>query len=122
MDDNTKIKIIENQVKFSKHIGEMHSILIELMQACLDEIKSQIKKYEGLSSEHEKCLTIESALLKSFIGQLKGAVGKNFVNLGYKTKALIKNVNDVRRLIWLLLNLDCITFFNYLTDLRQAEL
>ena len=45
-------------------------------------------------------------------------MGKNFIYLGPKAKTLLRNLNDIKRLIWLLFNQDCVSFYAYLTDLR----
>lgn len=101
---------------------EMHKTLIQLLQSCLDELKSQIKKFEGLSGSVEECLTVEKALLKSFFMHIRIALGKSFVYIGAKAKSLLRNIGEINRMIWLLLNMDCIVFYNYLTDLRTGDL
>ena len=44
--------------------------------------------------------------------------GKNYNILGMKARTLLRNVNDIRRLLWLLVNQDCVSFFVFINDLR----
>jgi len=45
-------------------------------------------------------------------------IGKKFVFLGNKAKTILGNIADIRRLMWLLFNQDCVSFFVSLHDLR----
>jgi hypothetical protein len=63
-------------------------------------------------------LDVKKALLKSFQGQFRGLLGRNFNFLGAKTRSLLRNVNEIKRLIWLLVNADPVSFYTYLSDLR----
>lgn len=47
-----------------------------------------------------------------------GLLGKNFNQLSFKARSLLRNLNEINRLIWLLINQDCVAFFTYLSDLR----
>eukprot|EP00347_Sterkiella_histriomuscorum_P024144 403332158 len=120
--DNVKqIKVIENGLKFTKRMDEMHTILIELLAACLEELKGQIKKFDNLSGEPDEVLDPQKALLKSFEGLFRGMMGKNYVYLGQKANQLIQNIRDIKKLMWLLLNQDCVNFYYNLNDLRTNE-
>lgn len=65
---------------------------------------------------------MKKALLKSFMGHFKSLLGKNFVYLGQKAKALLRNVAEIKRMLWLLLNSDSVNFYVYLTDLRSNDI
>ncbi|MCL0138127.1 hypothetical protein M2T37_28000, partial [Klebsiella pneumoniae] len=41
---------------------------------------------------------------------------------GLKAKSLIKNIGDIKRMMWILLNQDCITIYNYINDLRTNDM
>ena len=41
--------------------------------------------------------------------------------MGAKSKALVRNVTEIKKMVWYLLNQDCVTFFSYLTLLRTNE-
>ena len=66
-------------------------------------------------------MTVESALLNSFEGECRVTLGNVIQKLGQKVRALLRNVTDVKRLIWTLLNSDCVSFYSSLTDLRTFE-
>ena len=66
-------------------------------------------------------MTVESALLSTFESECRAALGAQMGKLGMKARVLIRNISDVKRLIWTLLNADCVTFQNQLTDLRNFE-
>ena len=40
------IKVIQESIVFNKRTEDIHKCLFELMQSCIDEIISQIKRYE----------------------------------------------------------------------------
>jgi hypothetical protein len=63
-------------------------------------------------------LDVKKALLKSFHGSFRGLLGQNFTYLGLKSRSLLRNLVEIRRLLWLLFNQDCVTFFVCLNDLR----
>lgn len=73
---------------------------------------------ENLQGDIEEVLDVKKALLKNFHGIFRGLLGKNFTYIGAKTKALLRNVNEVKRLMWLLFNGDCVSFYSFLNDLR----
>lgn len=56
------------------------------------------------------------------MGYFRNMMGKNFVYLGYKAKALLRNIAEIKRMMWLLLNQDCVAFYIYLNDLRTNDL
>ena len=64
---------------------------------------------------------MESALLNSFEGECRSILGPTFGKLGVKAQQLFKNIHDIKRLMWTLLNSDCVAFHTSLTDLRTFE-
>jgi hypothetical protein len=59
-------------------------------------------------------LDVKKALLKSFYGAFRGLLGNNFNFIGPKTRSLLKNVGDIKRLMWLLINADPVSFHTFL--------
>jgi hypothetical protein len=43
------------------------------------------------------------------------------MTLGPKAKAQIKNILELRKLLWVLLNFDCVSVYNYLSCLLYNE-
>lgn len=66
-------------------------------------------------------MTVESALLGNFESECKAVLGKMLSKLGVKVRMLLKNISDIKRLIWTLLNSDCVTFYSHLSDLRTFD-
>ena len=66
-------------------------------------------------------MTVESALLSTFESEVRSVLGPAFPQLGIKGRMMLKNIQDVKRLIYLLLNSDCIYFWSSLSDLRSFE-
>lgn len=64
-------------------------------------------------------LEVKKALLKSFFSGVRTLMGKRFLQLGPKARSLMRNVSEINRLIWLLFNSDCVSFWTYINDLRS---
>lgn len=64
-------------------------------------------------------MVMKKAILHTFYGEVKRLFGRNFIYIGFKGKAMIGNIQEIRRLIWIHLNSDCISFFIILTELRS---
>lgn len=92
--------------------------MIELLTAVVSELKNQVKKFDTLQGNQDEVLDVKNALLKSFHGQFRGLLGRNFNFLGAKTRSLLRNINEIKRLIWLLVNADPVSFYTFLNDLR----
>lgn len=118
LDEAKGLEIVEHSIKFPKRMEEIHALLIELMQACLDELKTQIKKLELIEGNIEEVLDVKKALLKTFHGQFRRLLGRQFNFMNFKARYLLKNLNDINRLMWLLFNQDSVAFFIFLNELR----
>lgn len=64
----------------------------------------------------DEVLDAKKALLKSFFGKVRRMMGMN--QLSFKARSLLRNVGEINRLIWLLINQEPVAFLTYLTDLR----
>ena len=81
-------------------------------QAQSMEISDTHAKFTDQKATIEELMTVESALLNTFESECRAALGPQFMKLGAKVKALLRNVNDIKRLIYTLLNSDCVTFYS----------
>jgi hypothetical protein len=61
--------------------------------------------------QFEKLMTIEAALIDGLKFECKQILGKNFSKLGFKSKAMLKNITELKKLLWSLQNSDCVTFY-----------
>lgn len=66
-------------------------------------------------------LTIENAVLMEFDSHVRRMLGRVFMRLPFKAKAMVNDIQEIRKMIWLLLNADCVQFYVVLADLRTAE-
>ena len=119
IDSGVGMNVIENNIQMNNKMEEIHTMLIELLQACVDELKTQIKKFDAIEGNIEEVVEVKKALLKSFFSGVRTLMGKRFIQLGPKARSLIRNVSEINRLIWLLFNSDCVSFWTYLNDLRS---
>ena len=65
-------------------------------------------------------MTIESALLSTFRSDCTSLLGKAHSKLGPKAEALLMDVKEINRLIYILLNSNCITFYEAVLNLRET--
>lgn len=66
LDSAKSLQIIEHSLKFPKKFEEIHGLMIELLQACIDELKTLVKKFDNLQGNIEDVLDVKKALLKTF--------------------------------------------------------
>lgn len=85
------------------------------------ELAETYSKFSEQQTKIEGLMTVESALLSSFESECRSALGQQFSKLGRKAKVLLQNINDIKRMIWNLLNSDCVSFYSHLADLRTFE-
>ena len=117
------LQVAERTVKFGDQIQEMFSLCIEIMQACLDECKIQYRMFvktlkssddqsadrEEIQKKLDDLLKIENAVLNQFdaeLGRIFGKMSRFLVPA--KPRAMVQNIKDIRRLLWTLLNSDCV--------------
>ena len=69
-------------------------------------------KFTDQKSTIEELMTVESALLATFESECRAALGAQYSQLGFKVRMLLRNISDIKRLIWSLLNSDCVSFYS----------
>lgn len=74
--DSKTLNVAEKCVTFEKGLQEMYQLLIEIMQACLDEASVQLKlHFKNLDPNPEiaavTLLTVENAVLPEFDSTLR---------------------------------------------------
>ena len=63
-------------------------------------------------------MKVESALLSTFKADCHAILGKSYSKLGLKAEAMLLDVKEINRLIYILLNSNCVTFYECLMNLR----
>ena len=68
-------------------------------------------------------LTIENAVLSEFDSHLRRLFGghRKYMRLPIKAKAMLADISELRKLNWMLLNVDAVQFHVALTDLRASD-
>ncbi|TNV85624.1 hypothetical protein FGO68_gene6330 [Halteria grandinella] len=128
LDESKGLITRQKSIKFSKREELIHGCLIELLSNVVQELASQVRKLEqtqtisGISGNIDEVIDVKKALLKSFQGQFRGLLGRGFNFIGQKTRSLLRNIGEIKRLMWLLINADPVSFHTYLADLRFNQL
>ena len=65
-------------------------------------------------------MTVESALLSTFRSDCNSLLGKAHNKLGPKAEALLMDVREINRLMFILLNSNCIQFYESVVSLRES--
>ena len=119
------LQVAERQVSLGPEIEEIHQLLLLIMQACIDEVNVQLKLSQFKLGKQDieevfAIFKIDQALLDTFESSVKKVL--EYTYLGPKIKLMIENIRKLRKLIWILLNQDCVTFFTTLNDIRCQEI
>lgn len=114
LDNLPGFKIQEHSLKLSQAADKIHMLLVKLMRNVLAELTCQFKRCFAPDTAEQlgKVCTVENAILRSFQGKLRDIIGSGFNHrIGFKIKALLNNVEDIKALIYALLNRCCVEFF-----------
>lgn len=114
LDNLPQLNVHHHEIEFSKITFKIHQLLMKLMQECLDELKREFTKFRNVDHKtlSDNILVLENALLKSFRPKLREHIGAAEFNfIGFKTKALLKNIDEIKSLLNTLLNRCCISFY-----------
>ena len=63
-------------------------------------------------------MNVESALLSTFKTECSSILGKSYKKIGPKAEAMLLDVKEINRLIYILLNSNVVTFYECLVNLR----
>ncbi|KAI5065253.1 hypothetical protein GOP47_0019948 [Adiantum capillus-veneris] len=107
-------QVVDLRVPFTGSMHGIHAAILEVMDACLKELK----KTNKLDVED---LTIENGLFKSFDEIVRRQLDPIWHTLSRKIKQLVSDLKTLRKLADYLLRYDAITFLKYLDTLRASE-
>ncbi|MCO5559047.1 hypothetical protein L7F22_012639 [Adiantum nelumboides] len=107
-------QVVDLRVPFTASMHGIHAAILEVMDACLKELK----KTNKLDVED---LTIENGLFKSFEEIVRRQLDPIWHTLSRKIKQLVFDLKTLRKLADYLLRYDAITFLKYLDTLRASE-
>ncbi|XP_057511388.1 DNA repair endonuclease UVH1 isoform X1 [Actinidia eriantha] len=107
-------EVVDIRVSMSAHMRAIQKAVIEVMDACLKEIR----KTNKVDVED---LTVENGLFKSFDEIVRRQLDPIWHTLGKKTKQLVSDLKTLRKLLDYLVRYDAVTYLKYLDSLRASE-
>ncbi|KAK4758286.1 hypothetical protein SAY87_019587 [Trapa incisa] len=106
--------VVDIRVPLTKHMAGIQKAIIEVMDACLKEMR----KTNKVDVED---LTLENGLFKSFDEIVRRQLDPIWHTLGKKTKQLVSDLKTLRKLLDYLVRYDAVSFLKYLDTLRVSE-
>ncbi|KAL6961719.1 DNA repair endonuclease uvh1 [Sarracenia purpurea var. burkii] len=107
-------EVVDVRVPMSPHMRAIQKAVIEVMDACLKEMR----KTNKVDVED---LTVENGLFKSFDEIVRRQLDPIWHTLGKKTKQLVSDLKTLRKLLDYLVRYDAVTYMKYLDSLRASE-
>ncbi|KAG8432939.1 hypothetical protein GDO86_017269 [Hymenochirus boettgeri] len=113
--DRHKPEVIELHVSMTPAMLSIQSSILDIMNACLKELK----RYNPALEVED--LSLENALGKPFDKTIRHYLDPLWHQLGAKTKSLVQDLKILRTLLQYLSQYDCVTFLNLLESMRASE-
>ncbi|KAJ8556486.1 hypothetical protein K7X08_032238 [Anisodus acutangulus] len=107
-------EVVDIRVPMSTYMIGIQKAVIEVMDACLKEMK----KTNKVDVED---LTVENGLFKSFDEIVRRQLDPIWHTLGKRTKQLVSDLKTLRKLLDYLVRYDAVTYLKYLDSLRASE-
>ncbi|KAG8009022.1 DNA repair endonuclease XPF [Nibea albiflora] len=113
--DRHKPEVVELHVSLTPAMRAIQSSILDIMSACLKELKRYNPTLEA------EDLSLENTLGSSFDKTIRHYLDPLWHQLGAKTKALVQDLKVLRVLLLYLTQYDCVTFLNLLESLRSSQ-
>ncbi|XP_069036755.1 DNA repair endonuclease XPF [Lepisosteus oculatus] len=113
--DRHKPDVVELRVSLTPGMSAIQSSVLDIMNACLKELK----RYNPTLEVED--LSLENALGRSFEKTIRHYLDPLWHQLGAKTKSLVQDLKILRTLLLYLTQYDCVTFLNLLESLRSSQ-
>ncbi|XP_077595383.1 DNA repair endonuclease XPF [Stigmatopora nigra] len=113
--DRHKPEVVELHVSLTPSMRAIQSSILDIMDACLKELK-----HYNPSLEVED-FSLENTLTNAFDKTVGHYLDPLWHQLGAKTKTLVKDLKSLRVLLLQLTQYDCVTFLNLLESLRTSQ-
>ncbi|XP_023196553.1 DNA repair endonuclease XPF [Xiphophorus maculatus] len=113
--DRHKPEVVELHVSLTPAMRAIQSSILDIMSACLKELKRYNPSLEA------EDLSLENALGNAFEKTIRHYLDPLWHQLGAKTKALVQDLKVLRVLLLYLTQYDCVTFLNLLESLRSSQ-
>ncbi|KAL6094425.1 ercc4 [Pungitius sinensis] len=113
--DRHKPEVVELHVSLTPAMRAIQSSILDIMSACLKELKRYNPTLEA------EDLSVENTLGSAFEKTIRHYLDPLWHQLGAKTKALVQDLKVLRVLLLYLTQYDCVTFLNLLESLRSSQ-
>ncbi|KAM9424119.1 DNA repair endonuclease XPF [Pholidichthys leucotaenia] len=113
--DRHKPDVVELHVSLTPAMRAIQSSILDIMSACLKELKRYNPTLEA------EDLSLENTLGNAFEKTIRHYLDPLWHQLGAKTKALVQDLKVLRVLLLYLTQYDCVTFLNLLESLRSSQ-
>nr|XP_046234065.1 DNA repair endonuclease XPF [Scatophagus argus] len=113
--DRHKPEVVELHVSLTPAMRSIQSSILDIMSACLKELKRYNPTLEA------EDLSLENTLGNTFDKTIRHYLDPLWHQLGAKTKALVQDLKVLRVLLLYLTQYDCVTFLNLLESLRSSQ-
>uniref|UniRef100_A0A8C9XJ93 DNA repair endonuclease XPF n=1 Tax=Sander lucioperca TaxID=283035 RepID=A0A8C9XJ93_SANLU len=113
--DRHKPDVVELHVSLTPAMRAIQSSILDIMSACLKELKRYNPTLEA------EDLSVENTLGNAFEKTIRHYLDPLWHQLGAKTKALVQDLKVLRVLLLYLTQYDCVTFLNLLESLRSSQ-
>ncbi|KAM4525948.1 DNA repair endonuclease XPF isoform 2-T2 [Fundulus diaphanus] len=113
--DRHKPEVVELHVSLTPAMKAIQSSILDIMGACLKELKRYNPSLEA------EDLSLENTLGNAFEKTIRHYLDPLWHQLGAKTKALVQDLKVLRVLLLYLTQYDCVTFLNLLESLRCSQ-
>ena len=110
--------VVELTQPLSPLMLAIQSAILVAMKGCIDEIK---KSAPHIDSSFQPQLTLEYAMFKSFDFTLRNHLEAEWHRTSYKTKQLMNDVTQLRKLLEYLLRYDACSFYSFLLSLKASS-
>ncbi|XP_072312281.1 DNA repair endonuclease XPF [Eucyclogobius newberryi] len=110
-----KPDVVELHVSLTPAMRAIQSSILDIMGACLKELKRYNPTLEA------EDLSLENTLGNAFEKTIRHYLDPLWHQLGAKTKGLVQDLKVLRVLLLYLTQYDCVTFLNLLESLRSSQ-
>ncbi|KAI2658529.1 DNA repair endonuclease XPF [Labeo rohita] len=110
-----KPDVVELHVSLTPAMRAIQSSILDIMNACLKELKRYNPTLEA------EDLSLENSLGTSFEKTIRHYLDPLWHQLGSRTKSLVQDLKILRTLLLYLTQYDCVTFLNLLESLRTSQ-
>lgn len=110
-----KPEVVELHVSLTPAMRAIQSSILDIMSACLKELKRYNPTLEA------EDLSLENTLGNAFEKTIRHYLDPLWHQLGAKTKALVQDLKVLRVLLLYLTQYDCVTFLNLLESLHSSQ-